>query len=690
LTDLRASGSCTCPFCPTGKYQAHKEQTQCDKCEPGRHAPLRTLPAATGHTSCPHCAKGRYAPAHGRDSECSACAPGQFAPKVGHTTCPFCDAGQFQPQQGQPACQRCPMGRHAPSMGHTKCPACGPGHYSSDMGAIACSACEPGRASFEWETDACEDCKRGRYAANYATFECEECPRHQVQVEEGQTRCETCDYSCAPGWRHTTCGPAHKGECIACRPGHHRNSGSTRAECTKFCDNRCEGGTCGVASYAENMCICIDGKSYGAHVCSRCEPGTVAPSEGMESCVACGPEQWQDAHGAIQCKGATRCDTAQWQTVPLTASSDRHCENHRNCTATEWESRAAGTHHNRECTAHTTCRSSQFQSREAGTHHDRVCQWHYTCHDIEWEVEAPTRTSDRKCDAQQQCQTMRCEMHAIRVDGIYHQQVRVHHHHMERRRGFLHHKCAYDKKQDYCFCLCNRGPVDWNKWLQGSMRRMPSKSQVPSALGPPQNFPTEQLPPELPRSSVTNVDQCKKWTRLTEVRRTAIPGGRGARAHGYDLAKANLTVAGRLVIQNNVTVLLRVTPSKQLISPLANDTYVPQDKSAALYILDSRTPFAGRAEFGCLSNQCYMGGGSMMCATSADHKLRMASKAEGVERWYDNGNAEQGPCSFGQSSYGNLAVWDVCSAFAGDAIDQTFRTQPVAVHGHAQATRGWH
>ena len=148
---------------------------------------------------------------------------------------------------------------------------------------------------------------------------------------------------------------------------------------------------------------------------------------------------------------------------------------------------------------------------------------------------------------------------------------------------------------------------------------------------------------------MTNVDQCKKWTRLTEVRRTAIPGGRGARAHGYDLAKANLTVAGRLVIQNNVTVLLRVTPSKQLISPLANDTYVPQDKSAALYILDSRTPFAGRAGFGCVSNQCCMGGGSMMCATSADHKLRMASKAVGVERWYDNGNAEQGPCSFGQS-----------------------------------------
>ena len=112
----------------------------------------------------------------------------------------------------------------------------------------------------------------------------------------------------------------------------------------------------------------------------------------------------------------------------------------------------------------------------------------------------------------------------------------------------------------------------------------------------------------------------------------------------------------------------------------------------------------------------------MMCANSADHKLRMASKAEGVERWLDNGNAEQGPCSFGQSvsfvhaqphlfsctystlvaaphqphpplllqSYGNLAVWDVCSAFADGVVDQSFRTQPVAVHGHVQSVWGRH
>jgi hypothetical protein len=334
------------------------------------------------------------------------------------------------------------------------------------------------------------------------------------------------------------------------------------------------------------------------------------------------------------------------------------------------------------CRAWTTCLDNQWETVAPGTHNDRECKWHYRCNAIEWEVKTAGTHHDRVCSAQQQCTHVKCKKLATTRNGVMHEFIKVYHSHHEHSNGFRFHHCSYVHRDDprdpfnqknhgYCLCLCNsKRKVDFSLFQNGQMRQMPTGTL------PPTPSPTPEVPTPVPApiattaapepGDVTDAAQCLNWVRLAVVPETVEGSSSVRRTVSYMMNNAALWSAGRLIVQNKARVLLRVMPSNKPRSDEAefkDSTYPP---GSALYILDSRSPFASNKgrDWAC-GGFCYDGAEGMQCANSENTALRGSSGTSG-EHWVHNGGATQGPCGFGtvnQRWDGNLNTWDVCSEF---------------------------
>ena len=99
------------------------------------------------------------------------------------------------------------------------------------------------------------------------------------------------------------------------------------------------------------------------------------------------------------CGALTGCSSAEYQSQPPTATSDRTCASLTTCTAEEIEFLAPTPTSDRGCVDATVCHANEYESVAATATTDRVCSNISDCGAGQEEASAPTASTDRICVA---------------------------------------------------------------------------------------------------------------------------------------------------------------------------------------------------------------------------------------------------------------------------------------------------
>ncbi len=261
-------GNCECEKCIDRYNDPHCtkcDSKKCNQCDPGYYL--------DGKGKCTICPKGHYCyqTADG-GSKIEQCKPGTAAPREGMNKCDNC-LKSTATQQGSVATNK----------GQTTCTLCGAGTYAKDTAQT--TACQPCTVGHKCANGKFEPCAKGEANNRTGQTACIACVKSStssqgsVATNTGMTQCTLCgngQFASVTG-QTTNCEP--------CKKGHYCPSGKYII-CPK-----------GTAQGAEGQSSCVNCKQSTTTV-----GGSVATTEGMYSCTACG-----NGYFALVGKQTTSC-----------------------------------------------------------------------------------------------------------------------------------------------------------------------------------------------------------------------------------------------------------------------------------------------------------------------------------------------------------------------------------------------
>ncbi len=271
------SGQPLCLACPVGTYAASLAASTCTPCEVGRYT------SVAGVAACLPCPPGSAAGGNGT-IVCSPCDPGTYAPTSGYSACLTCDPGTYQPASGQLGCLDAPpstalptVGAYVPSNSSAQYLLCDPGQYQPNTRQSSCSQCDP-----------------GQFQPLSGQLSCTDCPANTFQAAPGQPGCTRC----AAG---TMTVGASTGNlyCTDCDSGRFNAQSALQTTCS-----RCSPGTYAPSTGLSECSECGPGTAQpnqGRSVCNLCQPGTATNLNRQTTCQPCAPGSVQPSAGAAAC-----------------------------------------------------------------------------------------------------------------------------------------------------------------------------------------------------------------------------------------------------------------------------------------------------------------------------------------------------------------------------------------------------
>jgi len=225
--------SSLCRPCAAGRMQV---SGQCIDCPPGRTA------VNSGETTCAECARGSISSTE-RATGCDDCPAGFFVSSEGFTECQVCPPGRFTNASGESICNVCEVGRAVATIGNTRCNLCLPGSFS-DWSGKKCSPCEAGKFNPLVEQGSCVTAPAGASApipglqvpwngegyyisTAFSIYEAILMINLNNVPIEDVVSLSFCEFQPAACLLGETCLEGHVGvQCLACRPGYTRNTGT--------------------------------------------------------------------------------------------------------------------------------------------------------------------------------------------------------------------------------------------------------------------------------------------------------------------------------------------------------------------------------------------------------------------------------------------------------------------------------
>ena len=275
-----------CISCPENTYQDESDPEACNLCPPDSQSPS----ASALVTDC-RCNAG-YSGDNG--SPCQLCLAGTFKKAVGPEPCLECPASSSSPA-GSSVCT-CVPGYSGPD--DAECTACEAGEYKEASGSAACSHCPENSDSAPASTaqssclcnkgysgpseGPCAACETGKYKPAAGSAVCESCPEHATpSSDSAAASCE-----CTPGYRLAD------GVCGACAVGTFKENAGNASLAGPGCfqeDGCCQcppnRTTLAAGSVQSGECLCLAG--FGGAACQPCAAGSYKTDVSMEECASC-------------------------------------------------------------------------------------------------------------------------------------------------------------------------------------------------------------------------------------------------------------------------------------------------------------------------------------------------------------------------------------------------------------------